>query len=166
MQKALVPIMVLLLCVSFVAAQEIRYDSGNAYKQYINQRFINPDTWEPKNILEDESIMRNQQLNVVIIGRPTPRQVHRRPELYWGSRNVPNPVQRRGVFDRALDPRLPFYQENDYIKDYPQRVKDASQRPGYKVVPVDRSIAEHLWPKKSTPVTPQSTITESASTSS
>lgn len=166
MQKALVPIIVLFLCVSFVAAQEVRYDSGNAYKQYINQRFINPDNWEPKNILEDESIKRNQQLNVVIIGHPTPRQVHRVPELYWGSRNVPNPVQRRGVFDRALDPRMPFYQQNDYITDYASRVKDESQRRQFRMVPVDRSIAEQLWPKKPTPVTPQPTTTESASTSS
>lgn len=156
MRKALM--IALLLCIAGVAADDgfdpIDYPysdhiSKNVFREQMRTRFLAPERWEAKPIVENSgSFIRGKPRNVVVssVIRPA-REPHRRPEYYWGTGNIPNPTQRKTTFG-FMDQRQRFFQENEYIKNYQRRVR---KEPMFKLRHVEAGESlERLLPQRTT----------------
>ena len=167
-------VVMLLICATMVAA-EVDYPISDSYSKNVlreqqRNRFIDPNNWEAKSVLEDGAFVRDAPRNVVaknVVSRVKP--IHQRAELYRGSANIPKQSPRRGIFDYDLErDRRGFFQENDYVTNYERRVKTGPYRE-YRHVPADASMMRLIRPQKqegSPMVTGQVTVNVVPETSS
>ena len=112
-----------LLVISSVVAYNPYSSSHQFFSEQMRERFRNPDGWKSSAFVENNTgFMRNQQLNQIYAGvyRP-PRTEHVRPPLR-GSPNIDMPVLRHGLFDRTMEPVVPFRQQNNYIVHYQEHL--------------------------------------------
>lgn len=136
----------LLILLPFAFAANTQSYAKNVFRDQMRMRFLYPEQWESKPIVENSGsfIRENRQLNIVYrdVIRP-PKQPHVLPDLSSGSPNIDFPVRRKGIFDRGLErEHTRYFQTNDYIKNYARRVRKEQRQ--FRHVPTESTILDRF----------------------